>query len=86
VLKLIIDKDKRNLPIIGVSIFGPDACELIHYGLSFYVSVCVCMCVCAFPYIYVSFVLCVSGNLCFLRRKREKGRNMYTERGKTISQ
>eukprot|EP00468_Gymnochlora_sp_CCMP2014_P012545 CAMPEP_0167759592 /NCGR_PEP_ID=MMETSP0110_2-20121227/11110_1 /TAXON_ID=629695 /ORGANISM="Gymnochlora sp., Strain CCMP2014" /LENGTH=620 /DNA_ID=CAMNT_0007645997 /DNA_START=155 /DNA_END=2017 /DNA_ORIENTATION=+ len=32
-LKLVVDKGKRDLPVIGVSIIGEDACELVHYGM-----------------------------------------------------
>eukprot|EP00471_Norrisiella_sphaerica_P004546 CAMPEP_0184488024 /NCGR_PEP_ID=MMETSP0113_2-20130426/10481_1 /TAXON_ID=91329 /ORGANISM="Norrisiella sphaerica, Strain BC52" /LENGTH=607 /DNA_ID=CAMNT_0026870487 /DNA_START=528 /DNA_END=2351 /DNA_ORIENTATION=- len=32
-LKLVVDAGKRDLPVIGVSIFGNDACELVHYGM-----------------------------------------------------
>uniref|UniRef100_A0A7S2X6U7 NAD(P)(+) transhydrogenase (Si-specific) n=1 Tax=Lotharella oceanica TaxID=641309 RepID=A0A7S2X6U7_9EUKA len=32
-LKLVVDAEQRDLPVIGVSIFGEDACELVHYGM-----------------------------------------------------
>eukprot|EP00472_Partenskyella_glossopodia_P007824 CAMPEP_0197518894 /NCGR_PEP_ID=MMETSP1318-20131121/4156_1 /TAXON_ID=552666 /ORGANISM="Partenskyella glossopodia, Strain RCC365" /LENGTH=730 /DNA_ID=CAMNT_0043069579 /DNA_START=49 /DNA_END=2241 /DNA_ORIENTATION=- len=33
-LKMVVDAGKRDLPVIGVSIIGEDACELIHYGMN----------------------------------------------------